>query len=126
MFPDLPFHTPGAEECAARALEDDSTKGITDDEDREGKNENEEGGSDVDEVEKKSSKGLSEYKRTKHKNIAQNKKLLIEAANEAGLGKFVEDSTKIDPKKRLSKKKAENREKAAEPGRVSTRQTTKK
>jgi hypothetical protein len=80
----------------------------------------------VDEAEKKPSKGISEYERTKHENIAQNKLLLMQAANEAGLGKLVENSTKVDKKKRSLKKKAETGQKAVEPERVSTRQATKK
>ena len=95
----LTFHTSAPEDRAARALEDESNKGVTDDEDAEGKNETEEDGSDVDEAEKKPSKGISEYERTKHENIAQNKLLLMQAANEAGLGKLVENSTKVDKKK---------------------------
>jgi len=80
----------------------------------------------VDEIDKKPSNGISEYERTKHENIAQNKELLMRAANEAGLGKFVEGSMKVDTKKRSSKKKAETGPKAAEPARVSPRQATKK
>ena len=90
---------PAAEDHAARALEDDSNKGVTDNEDGESKNENEDDGSDVDKIEKKLSKGISEYECTKNKNIAQNKELLMQAAKEAGLRKFVEDSMKVDKKK---------------------------
>lgn len=49
----------------------------------------------MDEIDKKPSNRISEYEHTKHENIAQNK----EAANEAGLGKFVEDSMKVNTKK---------------------------
>jgi len=80
----------------------------------------------VDEIDKKPSNAISEYEHTKHENIAQNKKLLMQAANEAGLGKFLDDSTRVDTKKRLSKKKGETGQKAAEPVRVSIRQATKK
>jgi len=71
----------------------------------------------VDEIDKKPSNAISEYERTKHKNITQNKKLLMQAANEAGLGKFLDDSTRVDTKKRSSKKKGETGQKAAEPAR---------
>ena len=80
----------------------------------------------MDEIDKKLSKGISEYEHTKHENIAQKKKLLMQAANEAGLGKFVKDSMKVDAKKRSSKKKTEMGQKAAEPAQVSTQQATKK
>ena len=108
------------EDHAARALEDESNKGVTDNEDTEGKNKIEEDGSDVNDIEKRLSKGISEYERTKHENIAQNNLLLMQAANGAGLGKFVKDLTKVDTKKRSSKKKAETGQKAAESVWVST------
>ena len=77
----------------------------------------------MDNIEKRLNKGISEYERTKHENIAQNKLLLMQAA---GLGKFVKDSTKVDTKKQSWKKKAETGQKAAESVWVSTRQATKK
>lgn len=63
----------------------------------------------MDEIDKKPSNAISEYEHTKHKNIAQNKKLLMQAANEAGLGKFLHDSTRVDTKKRSSKKRDKKR-----------------